>query len=146
VRLAVAGHPQPIMRADSATPLHVEAVPPLGVGTPPADWPVTEAVLPPGATLVLYTDGLVEGRAMPGSVDRWGVERLIEALSETQDIDSQAGLTRVLDRAVAANGGPLDDDVAVLAVTLDAEPGASRESVDGDSARASVRRETSAAP
>ena len=146
VRLAVAGHPQPIMRAESATLLHVEAVPPLGVGTPPADWPVTEAVLPPGATLVLYTDGLVEGRAMPGSADRWGVERLIEALSETQDIGSQAGLTRVLDRAVAANGGALDDDVAVLAVTVDAEPGASRESVDGDSARVGVRRETSAAP
>jgi serine phosphatase RsbU (regulator of sigma subunit)/CHASE3 domain sensor protein len=146
VQLAVAGHPQPIMRAESATPLRVEAVPPLGVGTPPADWPVAEAVLPPGATLVLYTDGLVEGRAMTGSADRWGVERLIEALSETRDIDSEAGLTRVLDRAVAANGGPLDDDVAVLAVTLDAEPGASRESADGDSARAGVRRETSAAP
>jgi serine phosphatase RsbU (regulator of sigma subunit) len=144
VRVAVAGHPQPIMRAESAAPLSVDAVAPLGVGAPPPTWPVTETAMPPGSTLLLYTDGLVEGRAAPDSADRWGVERLVEALDETEGIASLVGLTRVLDRAVAANGGALPDDVAILAVTLD--PQASVETGDSDPGQAEVRREASAAP
>ena len=33
--------------------------------------------------LFFYTDGLIEGRAAPGSDERFGEERLIEALRET---------------------------------------------------------------
>jgi serine phosphatase RsbU (regulator of sigma subunit)/CHASE3 domain sensor protein len=134
VRVAVAGHPLPIMRDGSATPVPAEAVPPLGVGPPQERWPVTESDMAPGTTLFLYTDGLVEGRAAPGSTGRWGVERLVDTLGRIDDIDSPTGLVRVLDQAMAANGGPLDDDVAVLAVTLDG-----RHHPNG------VRREASAA-
>jgi serine phosphatase RsbU (regulator of sigma subunit) len=67
-------------------------------------------------SLLVYTDGLVEGYADPGEDDRLDVTGLCELLTEPQGRQQPVGqLTRWLfDRAEQANGGPLADDVAML--------------------------------
>ncbi len=68
--------------------------------------------------LLLFTDGLVEGRATPGARARFGVDELVRQL---QSLVS-AGVSRtdiaptLLAAAERCNGGPLTDDVAVLLV------------------------------
>lgn len=66
--------------------------------------------------LLLFTDGLVEGRAAPGTRDRLGVDELSSWLQSLV----AAGIPRadlaatLLVEAERCNGGPLTDDVAVL--------------------------------
>ncbi len=68
--------------------------------------------LPPGATLLLYTDGLVERR--DSDLDA-GVLRLRETLAELGHLPLEQLLTEVLERLV--EGRP-EDDVALVAVRL----------------------------
>ena len=81
--------------------------PPLGVG---AGAPCREYrfTLEPGATLVLYTDGLVESRRR--SLDT-GLERLAEAARASVD-----DVQRLADDIVAALPGERQDDIALLAL------------------------------
>jgi len=73
--------------------------------------------LPPSWLLFFYTDGLIEGRAKPGSSERFGEQRLVLDLQRwpayTED---EQGLEMLLTEIEAANGGPMADDVAVIAV------------------------------
>jgi serine phosphatase RsbU (regulator of sigma subunit) len=68
--------------------------------------------------LLLFTDGLVEGRAAPGTKERFGVDELVRRLQAFVE----AGTSRtdlaptLLAEAERCNGGPLTDDVAVLLV------------------------------
>ena len=68
--------------------------------------------------LLLFTDGLVEGRATPGASARLGVDELARHLQSLV----AAGISRadlapmLLAEAERCNGGPLTDDVAVLLV------------------------------
>jgi serine phosphatase RsbU (regulator of sigma subunit) len=83
------------------------------------------AVLEPGATLVFYTDGLVERRDR--DVDD-GVTELTEMLhrltAEHLDVDE------LCDRLLAAMiGGKPEDDVALLVVRLAPDPPARRRQV-----------------
>ena len=83
------------------------------LGAPPAPSPTAEwaGVLPPGATLVLYTDGLVERR---GTELDAGLELLRTAVEE-------AGTSRpdeLCDRVLAAlTGVHRADDIALLVLT-----------------------------
>ena len=80
-------------------------------------------MLEPGEnwTLLGYTDGLVEGRREPGSVERFGSEALVEAAAGL--LAGGAGLDDLLDRlldlVLEANGGDLSDDVAILCLSRD---------------------------
>jgi PAS domain S-box-containing protein len=65
-----------------------------------------------GATVLLYTDGLIERR--DADLDA-GLERLREALADLADLPLQELLDEVLDRLV--HGRP-EDDVALVAVRL----------------------------
>ena len=69
--------------------------------------------------MLCYTDGLVEGRRVPGSVERFGIEALVEATAGL--LGRAAGLDEVLDRLLdvvqEANGGDLSDDVAILCLS-----------------------------
>ncbi len=69
--------------------------------------------------IVLYTDGLIEGRDGAG---RWGAEGLTAAapllVVPSQEGGPLEGLVRALvTDAVRRNGGPLPDDVAILALS-----------------------------
>jgi serine phosphatase RsbU (regulator of sigma subunit) len=118
VRLA--GHPPPLVLAgDGAAPLAVEAGgPPLGV-LDDAAWPAREVPLPSGFGLLLFTDGLIEGR-VDGGAARLGEQGLVDMVhGALREHGGRPGaLVRALvERAEALNGGALLDDVAVLLVS-----------------------------
>ncbi|MQA93255.1 MAG: SpoIIE family protein phosphatase [Streptosporangiales bacterium] len=80
--------------------------------------------LPPGATLLLYTDGLVERRPMGGTIDQeLAQEMLRERLNQVADFDVE----HIADAASDAVPGDIDDDMAVLVVRTSAVELASRE-------------------
>lgn len=111
VRLASAGHLPPcLLRAPGDAEL--VAVPP---GTPigaveGAEYEYTDATLPVGATLFLYTDGLVERRQEPLDT---GLARLEAAVA-----NGPADLTELVDTVVAnvLESESHEDDVAVIAM------------------------------
>lgn len=117
-RLWTGGHPGPLVCSGAG----VEAVeigrrgPVLGLGGPPA-WAPSEIELPDEWTLVAYTDGLIEGRG-PGD-GRLGEEGLVElaaaAVRDAGDLEQVA--SRLVAEAESANGGPLQDDVALFLVS-----------------------------
>ena len=117
LRYACAGHPYPVLaHADgSAVLLRGGREVPLGV-TPESRYPEAEVSLEPGATLLLYTDGLVERR---GEHFEGAVERLRAIVGSV----ARAPLSRLLDEVIAREDAEsLLDDVALLAVRLSAEP------------------------
>jgi serine phosphatase RsbU (regulator of sigma subunit) len=114
--VALAGHPAPLLVDGRPRPLAAQPGPPLGA-LADAHWAATDLELPHGWQLLLYTDGLIEGRAEPGSSRRLGQDGLIALLEAVLD-DGQnllaGGLARVLEQAEAANGEGFADDVAVV--------------------------------
>ncbi|WP_031069405.1 PP2C family protein-serine/threonine phosphatase [Streptomyces sp. NRRL WC-3742] len=120
-RLYLAGHPAPLLLGRDHRPLTLPADfagPALGLlpcHDGGAAWPAHEVELQPGWRLLLYTDGLIEGRVGAGS-RRLGQDGLADLIADHQT----AGLTRgrLIDSAIAEveelNGGALTDDVAVL--------------------------------
>jgi serine phosphatase RsbU (regulator of sigma subunit) len=118
--LRVAGHPLPVvLDGTGATAVSPEqGGPPLGV-VADARWPARELPLNPGFGLLLYTDGLVEGRVGAGPA-RLGEAGLLEMAGDAlREHGGRPGaLVRALvERAEALNGGALLDDVAVLLVS-----------------------------
>lgn len=117
VRWASAGHLPPVLvRGDGrAAPLPGDPELLLGVdpGTPRTD---RTAVLAPGETLLLFTDGLVERR---GESVACGLERLVGALPAARRPDGALDLDDLLRRCAPRAG---DDDVTVLAVRRSPEP------------------------
>jgi serine phosphatase RsbU (regulator of sigma subunit) len=71
-----------------------------------------EIPLPPGALIVLYTDGVIEARR---GRELYGVERLDAVLRECRGF-SPDGLVRRVVEDCRAFGGELTDDVAVVAI------------------------------
>ncbi|MFG2843744.1 PP2C family protein-serine/threonine phosphatase [Kitasatospora sp. NPDC048296] len=120
-RLYLAGHPAPLLLGRDHAPVSLPADlagPALGLlpcHDGQAAWPAHELELLPGWRLLLYTDGLIEGRVGAGS-RRLGQDGLTDLIADHQS----AGLTRgrLVDSAIAEveelNGGALTDDVAVL--------------------------------
>jgi serine phosphatase RsbU (regulator of sigma subunit) len=119
-RIYLAGHPEPMLLAgDRVVELPRDrAGLPLGV-LPDSTWSGLDVPLPPGWTLMLYTDGLVEGRVV-GDTERLGSERLIALIEGMagHDPDWPRRQALLLDTLIARveelNGGELDDDMAVL--------------------------------
>jgi CheY-like chemotaxis protein len=113
VRLANAGHPAPLLIVGDKVTQVIGRVPLLGLGWPDAD--EVELDTPEGATLLLYTDGLVERR--DENIDQ-GIARLVAAAA-----DPDEDLEVYCDRVVAAVGPEQpSDDIAVVAVRRRASP------------------------
>jgi serine phosphatase RsbU (regulator of sigma subunit) len=112
--LRVAGHPPPLVLAgDDVTPVRIGLPgPPLGV-IDDARWDPHTVELPPGWSLLLYTDGLIEGRRGAG---RLGEEGLAELVADGRRAGAEpwALLRHVVAQAEEHNGGPLLDDAAAL--------------------------------
>lgn len=115
VRLA--GHPAPI----ALRPTPVALAPPVGLPLGIArrtTWVPLHVTVPPDWALLLYTDGLVEGRgAEPG--DLLWQEGLIDLLGQERGTPLDALPGRLVERAEGLHGGPLLDDVAILLLTGD---------------------------
>jgi serine phosphatase RsbU (regulator of sigma subunit)/anti-sigma regulatory factor (Ser/Thr protein kinase) len=116
-RYTLAGHPPPVVRdaAGRARFLEGGRSVPLGVGL---DFAYEQDVveLPPGAMLLLYTDGLVERRNRPLEA---GLEQL-RSVVESGPSEPAALVDHVLARMLDEE--ERNDDVAVLAAGLTAIP------------------------
>ncbi|MGA5424294.1 SpoIIE family protein phosphatase [Streptomyces lavendulocolor] len=120
ITIANAGHPPPILLhlGGRAEVLRVPPGAPIGVGG--VDFEAVELDAPAGATLLLYTDGLVESRLR----DVWtGIEQLRERLAATAQLtgpDHSPPLEALCDDVLDMLGpGDRDDDIALLAARFD---------------------------
>ncbi|MEU3986635.1 PP2C family protein-serine/threonine phosphatase [Streptomyces sp. NPDC026672] len=113
-RLTSCGHPPPLL-IGPGHPVTVPAVhpsPPLGVhSTVPADYAVDEVAFPPGDTLLLYTDGVIEARDAHGRF-----YPLAERVARWSPLTPEALVQRLRHDLLAHCGGRLNDDAAVVAV------------------------------
>ncbi|WP_051652728.1 SpoIIE family protein phosphatase [Kitasatospora cheerisanensis] len=114
LRAVRAGHPPPLLRAPDGrtTQLDLDGGPLLGVDHD-LDFPATETRLPPGATLVLYTDGLVESA---GSTITEGIDRLRTTLAHATAPGLDPLATLLLGQAHHQDHRA--DDVAILIARL----------------------------
>ncbi|MEV7342725.1 SpoIIE family protein phosphatase [Streptomyces sp. NPDC093544] len=120
ITIANAGHPPPVLLhlGGRAEVLRVPPGAPIGVGG--VDFEAVELDAPAGATLLLYTDGLVESRLR----DVWtGIEQLRERLAATAALtgpDHPPPLEALCDDVLDMLGpGDRDDDIALLAARFD---------------------------
>ena len=107
-----AGHPPPLLLHPDGTAELLAHDPELLLGMQP-DWPRTDhsVDLPPGATLVLYTDGLVERRGE--GLDE-GLERVVATAGELHALSPDDLVDGLLTRLAAG----AEDDVALLVVRV----------------------------
>lgn len=113
-----AGHPHMVLRRHNGetTLAGVHHHPPLGV-FPNWSCSVERLPLSPGDLLLFYTDGVIEARA---GEELFGEERLLEWLRERTDIPLADLPSALLDDVLAFSGGLLQDDVAIMAVRIEA--------------------------
>jgi CheY-like chemotaxis protein len=106
IRMASAGHPPPLLHTAEGTHYLETRGPLLGINAPrPADM---EFTLPPGGSLVLYTDGLIERRDADLDV---GLAVLAECAAEVEP-SLDAFCQRLLTRLAGADEQA--DDIAVV--------------------------------
>jgi serine phosphatase RsbU (regulator of sigma subunit) len=126
VQLRTAGHPPPLVcQHGIATFLDPEIGPPLGVeGLTGAarrwpdsgGWPVTSTRLGVGATVILYTDGLLDAYRLATNRASLGTDELLAAMREA--LRSGGEISDWLATIVAAAPSRSVDDTAVVALTL----------------------------
>jgi phosphoserine phosphatase RsbU/P len=116
--ISSAGHPPLVVCGENTRFLEAPHGTPLGA----INHKYGEATfdLLPGETVVLYTDGLIEARR---GTDLFGEQRLLETISGHDRTDVQQMVDMLVSAAIEHAGGRLADDLAVIAVHLDARPG-----------------------
>ncbi|MFC9856761.1 MULTISPECIES: PP2C family protein-serine/threonine phosphatase [unclassified Streptomyces] len=123
--LCLAGHPAPLIarRGQPAQLLPYEdGGPALGL-LPRARWPRRQVELGGSWSLMMYTDGLIEGRIGPTGTQRLGQDGMVAMINA--QLDRGLAGEELLEAAVThvreLNGGELTDDVAVLLLDRDQE-------------------------
>jgi serine phosphatase RsbU (regulator of sigma subunit) len=127
----MAGHLPPLLvNDDGVRELPTLPAAPLGLSEV-QDWPGVQVKLDGSWSVLLFTDGLIEGRIGRGS-ERLGSERLMDLIrnalraappgvSRGTLVDEEL-LDQVIDQVRELNGRELDDDLAVLALGFTASP------------------------
>jgi serine/threonine-protein kinase RsbW len=112
LRIASAGHLPPLLLTEGHAE-YLPVAPSRMLGAPPAPAPALEwaGVLPVGATLVLFTDGLVESRSADVDV---GLAHLLAAAADAGTSDPDELCDRLLADLTGAHRA---DDIALLALT-----------------------------
>jgi PAS domain S-box-containing protein len=131
LRYANAGHLPPLIATDGGTARRLTAGgPPLGAGY--GDVATEQVSLAVGATIVFYTDGLVEHRGQ--DIDR-GIGALEREIG-THTSASVAGVPEAIVGALLPDGP--DDDVAILVARVCAPDGVADLSVSLDDGRPTI--------
>lgn len=122
LRMRRAGHPPPVLIDGTS----IESLP-IDHGGPPvgmfagADWPEVSLELPAEWSILLFTDGLIEG-TVDGGLDRLGEDGLHRLIADYVSRcpgwrnDPRGVLRELITRAQELNGEALSDDVAMLLV------------------------------
>jgi sigma-B regulation protein RsbU (phosphoserine phosphatase) len=112
IRIASAGHLPPIVARPGEVAVPAAIISDVLIGVPDVrPRHVTSVDFPAGASLCLYTDGLVERRDRP--IDQ-GISRLCAAIP---DSDPEVACACLM--AAMADTGPHNDDVALLVIRRD---------------------------
>ena len=116
--VCLAGHPSPLVAgAGGSAPRllpYDDSGPALGV-VPKARWPRRQVELGGAWSMLMYTDGLIEGRVGEGG-QRLGQEGMVEIVTGrmAQGVHGEQLLDATMEDVRQLNGGELTDDVAVL--------------------------------
>jgi serine phosphatase RsbU (regulator of sigma subunit) len=110
---ASAGHPAPrlVLPDGSTVPLEAHGLV-LGIDGG-QEYAESHAELPPGSSLVLYTDGVVEARR---DGELYGDERLDALLAARRELPARSLANAVAEDAREFAGGDLSDDLAVVVI------------------------------
>jgi serine phosphatase RsbU (regulator of sigma subunit) len=116
--LRLAGHPPPVLLGPEPT-LIGDGSAGLPLGLFDNDWPVVPVSLGAEWSLMLYTDGLIEGRSPDEGV--LGCEGLLDLISGSMSGSSVYGFAdaladTLLKKVERLNGQALADDVAILVI------------------------------
>ncbi|ROQ67264.1 serine phosphatase RsbU (regulator of sigma subunit) [Streptomyces sp. 840.1] len=139
--LCLAGHPAPLIarqgRAAQLLP-YQDGGPALGL-LPRARWPRRQVELGGSWSLMLYTDGLIEGRIGTGT-QRLGQDGMVAMINRqlAEGLTGEALLEAAVTQVRELNGGELTDDVAVLLLDRD-EDAERRRAHHGDRGRSFPR-------
>ncbi|WP_418957820.1 PP2C family protein-serine/threonine phosphatase [Streptomyces tritici] len=116
--LCLAGHPSPLIarhgRAAQLLP-YEDSGPALGL-LPRARWPRRQVELGASWSLMMYTDGLIEGRSAGPDSPRLGQDGMVAMINRqlAEGLRGEELLEAAVTEVRALNGGELTDDVAVL--------------------------------
>ena len=117
IECALAGHPQPRLVLPDGMVVAIEARGlALGIEEEQRYEPVA-VDFPAGATVVLYTDGVLEARRRG---EQYGLERFDALLSERRGLPAREMALETVAACRAWTGGELGDDVAVVVIKRDA--------------------------
>ncbi|MEU1278697.1 fused response regulator/phosphatase [Streptomyces sp. NPDC005805] len=125
--LCLAGHPAPLIarhgRAAQLLP-YEDGGPALGL-LPRARWPRRQVELGGVWSLLMYTDGLIEGRTGPDTRQRLGQDGMLATVNRllADGLEGEALLEAAVGEVRELNGGDLTDDVAVLLLSRDTRRG-----------------------
>jgi serine phosphatase RsbU (regulator of sigma subunit) len=123
IELAVAGHPPPLVSSGHGfEPLSLEPQLVLGVDRD-ATFTTERFSVGEGAAIVLYTDGVQDAYGPDG--ERFGTQRLIDALSRFKPDSAQAALQTIVSAVNEHRAGePLGDDLTLVTIQLQPESAA----------------------
>ncbi|SDF07556.1 PAS domain S-box-containing protein [Blastococcus aurantiacus] len=110
LRIASAGHPPPVLLSDGRAGF-LPVQPSRMLGAPPSQALEWDGVLPRGASLLLFTDGLVESRS--ADIDE-GFDLLLAAAESASTSDPDALCDHLLSELTGAHRA---DDIALLVLT-----------------------------
>ena len=118
-RYANAGHPGPLL-TDGVEVITLGQTGPL-LGAFPSTWQTETVTIPPGSTLVVYTDGVTD--ALGPDRERFGEQRLSDAVTADPTVHPQ----QLVDRLAAAiddfSIGDRSDDITMLVLRRDRAAG-----------------------
>ncbi|MER5897155.1 SpoIIE family protein phosphatase [Streptomyces sp. NPDC001876] len=117
LRLTSAGHPAPLLVRTDGSVEEIQTRGTLIGALPHVEAESVEAVLLPGETCLLYTDGITEARGGPLGDEMFGEERLKRALSECADMPGEAVVEHIQMLAAQWLRSGRHDDMAVVAIT-----------------------------
>ncbi|MEU0991514.1 fused response regulator/phosphatase [Streptomyces sp. NPDC005953] len=116
VEVMRAGHPGFLVRTPDDVRLEeVQPGPVLGLLPKAAEWPTTRLTVPDGGAVVVFTDGLIEGKTGSGP-ERLGEEGLLAIARHHPELPADAFVDILLNTAqsLAAEAGGPSDDIALL--------------------------------
>ncbi len=121
--ITLAGHDAPLVLGPAGV-RSLSCRPGIALGLLPGAhrWETTRTTLPPGSSLLMFTDGLVEGHSGAGS-ERLGVEGLIRLIERSPDLAGGPLVQHLATTARRLDGNRHTDDLAVLLLSWSATGG-----------------------